>query len=66
MSTANTEKSEYHGYSFLLETLERPVISPEQAAQSIQQQWGLEVLAVKELGSYEDRNFLATCGGCKL
>lgn len=49
-------------YTFSLEDVERPSIGPSQAADLVQQHWGLQVTSVKELGSYEDRNFLVVCG----
>jgi hypothetical protein len=45
-------------YNFALEALDRPVISASEAAALVEQHWGLRVLSVKELGSYEDRNYL--------
>jgi hypothetical protein len=45
-------------YKFALEALDRPVISAEEAAALVERHWGLRVLSVKELGSYEDRNYL--------
>ncbi|WIA22777.1 hypothetical protein OEZ86_009731 [Tetradesmus obliquus] len=56
-STISTPPSEY---KFALEALDRPVISADEAAALVQCHWGLHVLSVKELGSYEDRNFLVT------
>jgi hypothetical protein len=45
-------------YKFALEALDRPVISADEAAALVERHWGLRVLSVKELGSYEDRNYL--------
>jgi len=50
-------------YQFSIEELERPVISIHQAQAVVREQWGMDVLSVKELGSYEDRNFLISGGG---
>lgn len=50
------------GYSFSLSSVERPTLQRSQVADLVQQHWGLQVLSVHELGSYEDRNYLVECG----
>lgn len=45
-------------YQFSLDEVARPIISVEEAAALVEKHWGLDVLSVTELGSYEDRNFL--------
>eukprot|EP00878_Enallax_costatus_P002278 GHUV01002453.1.p1 GENE.GHUV01002453.1~~GHUV01002453.1.p1 ORF type:complete len:631 (+),score=181.76 GHUV01002453.1:553-2445(+) len=49
-------------YHFSVEAVERPLLDQSQAAGLVQQHWGLQVLSAKELGSYEDRNYLVKCG----
>jgi hypothetical protein len=53
-------------YTFALEALDRPVIAADEAAALVERHWGLQVQSVKELGSYEDRNFLVTGKGIRL
>jgi hypothetical protein len=43
-----------------LTQLERPVLTCAEAGELVAAHWGLRVLSVSELGSYEDRNFLVT------
>eukprot|EP00775_Hariotina_reticulata_P004684 gene4684-4937_t len=49
-------------YQFSVEELERPFITTDQVAGIVREEWGMQVVSVTELGSYEDRNFLIVGG----
>lgn len=50
-------------HSFSLSQLQRPCITAAGAAAAVEEHWGWQVVSCRELGGYEDKNFLVDAAG---